>query len=154
MKKLAVVVVCGLILSSIGVFAANDPKEEAAVMATLEAMAKATVGKDVAALNKIYGEDLTYGHSSGATQTKAEVLEALKGPSTAEFMRFSNTKIRIYDDMALAKGVVDFRTVRGGNNNDNHMDILWVLVKRQGNWQVIVRQATRLSDPVVSPVAR
>lgn len=58
-------------------------------MATLDAMAKATIAKDVATLTRIYGEDLTYVHGScGSTETKAHVLTRIPGPGIAEFMRF------------------------------------------------------------------
>ena len=86
------------------------------VTATLEAMAKATIDKDVATLTKIYGDDLTYAHSSALTETKAEVLKNVQGPSVAEFMKFSDTKIRVYGDVALAKGVVDFRNGAPGKD--------------------------------------
>ena len=88
---------------------ADTASDQKAVMATLEAMAKATIDKDVAILEKIYGDDVTYAHSSALTETKAQVLKNIQGPSVAEFMKFSDTTIRIYGDAALAKGVVDFR---------------------------------------------
>ena len=60
--------------------AMNNPKDEKAVLATLEAMAQATIKKDVATLEKIYHPDLTYSHSTASLQTKAEVLKAVAGP--------------------------------------------------------------------------
>ena len=50
---------------------ADTAADQKAVMATLEAMAKATIAKDVATLEKIYGDDITYAHSSALTETKA-----------------------------------------------------------------------------------
>ena len=52
-----------------GVVMADTAADQKAVMATLEAMAKATIDKDVAMLNRIYGDDLTYAHSSALTET-------------------------------------------------------------------------------------
>ena len=66
---------------------ANSPDTKA-VMATLEAMAKATIEKDVATLSKIYGDDLTYSHSSALTETKAQVLKGVQGPSVAESIAY------------------------------------------------------------------
>ena len=65
MKKNTIVLLCGMILSARAAFPAaiNDPKDEKSVMATLEAMAQATIKKDVATLDKIYHPDLTYSHS-------------------------------------------------------------------------------------------
>ena len=138
-----------------GAVMADTASDQKAVMATLEAMAKATVDKDVAALGRIYGDDLTYAHSSAVTETKAQVLENIKGPSVAEFMKFSNTTIRIYGDTALAKGVVDFRNGPPGKMLDNNLNILWVLVRRpQGphGWQIVARQTTRIGPSSGTPV--
>jgi hypothetical protein len=137
------------------IVAADTASDQKAVMATLEAMGKATVAKDVATLDKIYGDDLTYAHSSALTETKAQVLTNIKGPSVAEFMKFSDTTIRIYGDVALAKGVVDFRNGPPGKMLDNHLNILWVLVRRAQaphGWQIVARQTTRIGPSVGTPV--
>ncbi len=154
-RTFACATLCALVLSSSALSAANDPADEKAVMATLEAMAKATVAKDVATLAKIYGEDLTYSHSSAMTETKAEVLKAFEGPNKAEFMKFSDTTVRIYGDVALVKGVTDFRNGPPGKMLDNHLNILWVMVRRPAGphgWQIVARQTTRIGPSVGTPV--
>ena len=140
-----------------GVVLADTAADQKAVMATLESMAKATIAKDVATLEKIYGDDLTYAHSSALTETKAEVLKNIQGPSVADFMKFSDTTIRIYGDVALAKGIVDFRNGPPGKKLDNHLNILWVLVRRaQGphGWQIVARQTTRIGPSSGTPVTQ
>ena len=138
-----------------GVVSADIAADQKAVMATLEAMAKATIAKDVATLDKIYSDDITYAHSSALTETKAQVLKNVQGPSVAEFMKFSDTTIRIYGDVAVAKGVVDFRNGPPGKMLDNHLNILWVMVRRpQGphGWQIVARQTTRIGPSRGTPV--
>jgi len=140
--------------AQVGSATANSPDTKA-VMATLEVMAKATIEKDVATLSKIYGDDLTYSHSSALTETKAEVIKGVQGPNVAEFMKFSDTNIRVYGDVALAKGVVDFRNGAPGKMLDNHLNILWVMVRRsQGphGWQIVARQTTRIGPSSGTPV--
>ena len=154
MKNLTLAFV-GALMSAAVLSAANDPADEKAVMATLEAMAKATLAKDVATLAKIYSDDVTYSHSSAVTETKAQVLKAIQGPSQAEFMKFSDTNIRIYGDVALAKGITDFRNGQPGKMLDNHLNILWVLVRRAEGphgWQIVARQTTRIGPSVGTPV--
>jgi ketosteroid isomerase-like protein len=155
MKISALAFLGALAISPAVLSAANDPADEKAVLATLETMAKATLAKDVATLARIYGDDVTYSHSSGLTETKAQVLKNIEGPSVAEFMRFSDTTVRIYGDVALAKGVTDFRNGRPGNLLDNHLNILWVMARRpQGphGWQIVARQTTRIGPSVGTPV--
>jgi len=131
--------------------------DENAVLATLDAMAEATIAKDMSTLTKIYGDDITYAHSSALTQSKAEVLKDLAGPTVGEFMRFSDTTVRIYGGVALVKGVCDFRNGPPGALLDNHLNILWVMVKRpQGpfGWQIVARQTTRIGPSTGTPVAK
>ena len=49
--------------------------------------------------------------------------------------------------MALVKGICDYRTGRPGAITDNHLSILWVLVKNPEGWQIVARQTTRVPTP-------
>jgi ketosteroid isomerase-like protein len=149
MKHWAVAVLCGMLSSAVALPATNaDPRDEKAVMATLEDMAQATVKKDVATLDKIYHSDLTYSHSSAMLQSKAEVLKAAAGPAVTESMTFHDSTIRIYGNVALVRGLNELRNGTPGAMHDNHLNILWVLVKGPGphGWQIVARQTTRLPE--------
>jgi ketosteroid isomerase-like protein len=149
MKETTAVLLCGMILSARAAFpAANDPNDEKSAMATLEAMAQATINKDVATLDKIYHPDLTYSHSSAMNQTKAEVLKAVAGPAVTESMTFHETSVRVYGNVALVRGRNELRNGAPGSLHDNHLNILWVLLKGPGphGWQIVARQTTRLPE--------
>jgi hypothetical protein len=133
---------------------ANSPDTKA-VMATLESMAKATIEKDVGSLNRIYGDELSYAHSSGLTETKAQVVKNVQGPGVAEFMKFNKTDITVFGDVAVAKSIVDFRTGQPGQLLDNHLDILFVMVRRPDGphgWQIVARHALRIGPSRGTPV--
>ena len=136
---------------------AQSQADQKAVMDTLELMAKSTVARDAATLDKIYGDDITYAHSSALTQTKAEVMAGIRGNTVNVFMKFSEMTVRIYGDVALAKGVCDFRNGPPDAITDNHLNILWVLVRRaQGplGWQIVARQTTRIGPSAGTPVPK
>ena len=157
MKTLLMTAPCLLVIAGALISAANNPADEKAGLATLDAMGKATIAKDIPTLTKIYGDDITYAHSSALTQTKAEVLKDLAGPNIGEFMKFSETTVRIYGDTALVKGICDFRNGAPGNPLDNHLNILWVMVRRpQGpfGWQIVARQTTRIGPSTGTPVPK
>ena len=160
MTKTTVVILGCLALSVVGarVLGAkeNDPKEVKAVTDTMQAMAKATIAKDTATLAKIYSDDVTYSHSSALNQNKAEVLKAFQGTGVTESLKFSDTTIRIYGTVALFKGVTDMRNGQPGKLVDNHLNILWVLVKGPGpyGWQIVARQTTRYPEPAAAAPAR
>ena len=54
------------------------PASGQAVLAAHDARIAATIKGDVAALGALMTDDLTYTHSSGVTETKAEFLDGLK----------------------------------------------------------------------------
>ena len=149
MKNWIIAVLSGTLLAAVALPATNnDSKDEKAVMATLDAMAQATIKRDVATLDKIYHPDLTYSHSSAMLQSKAEVLKAAAGPAVTESMTFHDTTIRIYGNVALVRGVNELRNGQPGAMHDNHLNILWVLLKGPGpyGWQIVARQTTRLPE--------
>ena len=86
------------------------------------------------------------------------MLASIRGervPGT--FMKFSDTTLRFYGDVALARGVVDFTSAASGRLLENHLNILWVLVRRpQGphGWQIVARQTTRIATAAATPVAK
>jgi ketosteroid isomerase-like protein len=149
MKNWIAAVVCGILCSALALPASNaDARDEKAVMATLEDMAQATIKRDIATLDKIYHPDLTYSHSSAMLQSKAEVLKAAAGPAVTESMTFHDSTIRIYGNVALVRGVNELRNGTPGAMHDNHLNILWVLLKGPGphGWQIVARQTTRLPE--------
>lgn len=147
-KTYFALVTLGLLLSVSAVSVWGDvADDEKAIVQVLDTLAQATIKKDVPTLNKIYREDLTYGHSTGLTQTKDEVLKAMPG-STIVSMKFSEAKIRTYGSVAVVKVITDIGTRPAGTSGtvtDNHLNILWVLVKGNQGWQVAARQTTRIA---------
>ena len=102
-----------LLLSAAALSAAvADSKADQEVLAAMDAWKQATMKKDRAALEKILHNDLTYSHSSGKTETKAEVVEAVTtSKSTVEAIDFAETTVRIYGKTALVKGKVAIRKI-------------------------------------------
>lgn len=128
-----------LSLISISMFAAGDSD----VLAAMESMKQAMLHRDGAALERLLSDDLTYTHSAGQVQNKAEVIKSVSsGSSPIEKLEFSNTTVRTYGDTALVKGRVD---LWHSSTDIVHMDILHVWVKKAGGWRLVARQATRLA---------
>ena len=138
-----------LVLLSAAALSAAAPTgaQEKEVMAAMNAWFQATAKQDIPALQKLLHDELTYTHSSAATQTKAEVLKDVqegRGPAGIEL---ADTTVRVYDNTALVKAMV---TVRSRNPNapaPAPLSILHVLVKGPQGWQVVARQATRPASP-------
>jgi len=123
-----------------------DSKVEKEVLAAMDAWKQAVMKKDRAALEKILHEDLSYSHSNGKNETKADVLQAVaNGKAVVEAIDFTDSTVRVYGKTALVKGKVDIRNNVDGKTTTAHLDILHVLVKGPQGWQLVGRQATRLT---------
>jgi ketosteroid isomerase-like protein len=121
----------------------NDPAEKD-VLAAMDAFKKATIARDGATLSRLLADDLTYTHSAGQEQTKAQYIDSIvSGKSVVEALEFTGTSVRAYGNIALVKGRVD---LSHSKTNVVHMNILHVWRHTPNGWQMIARQATRLSE--------
>src|SRR5258705_10420828 len=94
-KILILVVRYGILSAAVALPATNnDARDEKADMATLDAMAQATIKKDIAALDKIYHPELTYSHSSALLQNKSEWVKTAAGKGIRESKTFHDTSAR------------------------------------------------------------
>jgi len=142
MKKLIWIFLSAAVLSA----AVADSKAEKEVLAAMDAWKQATMKKDRAALEKLLHDDLTYSHSSAMNQTKAEVVQSVTtGKATVEAINFSDTTVRVYGKTALVKGKVDITNNTDGKSTTAHLNILHVWIKGPQGWQMVARQATRLT---------
>jgi ketosteroid isomerase-like protein len=140
MKKIVWILCSSLVLSA----AATDPRGDKEVLAAMDAYKDAMIHKDGAALAKLLSDDLTYTHSTGQLENKADVIKSITtGKTIVEALEFSDTTVRFYGNTALVKGKVD---LWHSKTNIVHMNVLHVWVKGPNGWQMVARQATRLTQ--------
>ena len=138
-KVLTLILFAGLTFAA----STNDMSEKD-VLAAMDAFRKATIARDGAVLKKLLADDLTYTHSAGQEQTKAQYIESIvSGKSVTEALEFTGMTVRTYGDIALVKGRVD---LSHSKTNVVHMNILHVWRHSPSGWQLIARQATRLAQ--------
>jgi ketosteroid isomerase-like protein len=117
--------------------------QEGAVAAAVEALRKAMVAGDRAALQQVAADELTYGHSSNRLENKAEFVEALaSGKGGFSAIELSDQTVTVIDNLALVRhGFVGTR--KGGGDKLNLM-VLTVWLKRQEQWKLVARQAAKV----------
>src|SRR5260221_5484350 len=85
-----------------------DPIAAKEVSAAMEALKQAMIHKDGPALEKLLSDDLTYVHSGGQLESKAEFIKAIaSGKSIVERLDYIGTETRTYGNTALVRGGVD-----------------------------------------------
>jgi ketosteroid isomerase-like protein len=117
--------------------------KEAAVTAAVEAMRKAIIAGDRAALEKLAADELTYGHSSARLENKAEFVEAIaSGKSGFSAIELSDQTVTVIDNVALVRHV--FLGTRKNGGDKMKLQILTVWMQRGEQWKLIARQAAKL----------
>src|SRR3989442_15743701 len=144
MKKLVWILLSALLSAAALAAAASDPKAEKEILKIMDTYKDAMIHNNAEVLGKLLHDDLTFVHSAGQLETKADVLKSVTtGKNVITRMEFSDTSVRFYGNTALVKCRVD---LWHSDTNIVHMNILHAWVKVAGGWQLVARQATRLAQ--------
>ncbi|HZP91946.1 MAG TPA: nuclear transport factor 2 family protein [Burkholderiales bacterium] len=110
-----------------------------------EARYNAQMANDFAAMERLFGDDLVYIHSSTVVDTKASFIDSMRsGTVKYRRMRRGEVKVRTYGCIAIISGRGTFEvTVKG---EDRTLDLLFhsVWAKRAAGAQFVSWQATRM----------
>jgi len=138
-KKLVVIV---LLLNV--VFANGQPDKEK-LTATLKEFHQALVKKNTVSINQQTDKALSYGHSNGWVETKAEMIKNLEtGYTSYKSIKEDSLQVTINENVAHARFVGDYEvSMNGGNTVVYHLKVLEVWVKKGKRWLLFARQAVR-----------
>jgi hypothetical protein len=142
MKKtfLLLFVIAGL---NIGAFA--QTKADAQVADAVENMRKAMISGNKADLENVASDNLSYGHSSGKIQNKAEFVEAIVNKSSVFVtISLSNQTIKVTGKTAIVRHILTAQTNDGGKPGNVTLGIMLVFVKEHKAWKLLARQAYKL----------
>ncbi len=117
--------------------------KESAVSAAVEALRKAMIAADKSALDQLTTPELSYGHSSGRLENKAEFIEALvSGKSGFSAIELNDQTVNVVDKIALVRH--GFNGTRRKDGDKMKLSILTVWLQQQEQWKLLARQAAKL----------
>ena len=101
--------------------------------------------KDFATLNAALADDLIYTHSSARLDTKASLIGNMQSGSTVyTSVEPSEVKAQDLGDAVVLTGVAQIKVVSQGKPNAFGVRFTDVYAKRNGRWQMVTWQSTRL----------
>ncbi|MDN3566399.1 nuclear transport factor 2 family protein [Paeniroseomonas aquatica] len=119
--------------------------EEHAVAQAVEALTRAMLDPDRRALEPLCADALSYGHSAGRVETKAEFIANLLAKTAAfRSLKVSAQTIAVTGNEAIVRHVLDGETDSAGKIAPVHIGVLQVWQKQAGNWRLFARQAFRI----------
>lgn len=98
-----------------------------------------------AVLEKATSEHLSYGHSSGRVESKAEFVESIAGgKSDFVTMELTEQTVSISSHVAIVRHVLNANINDGGIPATIKLKVLLVFEKEKEGWKLLARQAVKL----------
>ena len=120
--------------------------DEAAVKQNVEALREALLKADKTQLERLSAEQLSYGHSDGRVQNKAEFIDGvMTRKATVKSINFPDLKIAVAGDAAIARHLYESESETDGKSNSVRIGTLQVWQKQGGNWKLLARQGYKLA---------
>ena len=123
---------------------ANAQTEEEKLTTALKEFHQALVNKNTTSINQQTDKALSYGHSNGWVETKADVIKDLEtGYLVYHSYKEDSLKITVNESIANVRFVADISATLNGNDTNVHLKVLEVWVKKGKRWILFARQAVR-----------
>jgi hypothetical protein len=109
---------------------------------------KAMLAFDYPALDRILSDEVSYIHSTGVVETKAEYFGGMRrGLYEYGAIEITGGQTRMFDGVAITSGIMEMLVGANGSAKGT-IRLQHVLVWRQeaGTWRLLLRQATRLPN--------
>jgi ketosteroid isomerase-like protein len=119
--------------------------EEAAVNQAIENLRKAMVAADKAKLEELVSDQLSYGHSSGVLESKAQYIDVIVSKKTIyKSISLQEPSVTVAGPNAIARHIFVAETEANGQPGNARVGVLQVWQKQGANWKLLARQAFRL----------
>lgn len=140
---------CGLLIV-VGTFCVSATAQGGAdeIKKMEKERAAAVVKGDWAKLEKETSDDYTLININGQLSNKSQMVDGFKsGQSKLTTDDISDMNVRMYGDVAVVTGTVTVKGTMGGKDVDGQAMFTRVYVKKDGHWQSVALQQTRVSNP-------
>ncbi|MBL0358180.1 MAG: nuclear transport factor 2 family protein [Chitinophagaceae bacterium] len=122
---------------------AQSAKQLAVEKSTAQ-LKNAMIDADSAALARLTAAELSYGHSSGHTDTRQEFINKIvSGKSDFVTIEFTEQTITVVNNTAIVRHKLNATTNDNGKPGEVHLHVLLVWQKQHGSWKLLARQAVK-----------
>ena len=121
-------------------------KEEKAVTAAVEALRVAMIDGNKASLENLAAEELSYGHSGGHIEDKAEFVEKIvSGKSDFVTIELSQQTLKVVGNTAIVRHDLKGTTQDNGQISEVNLHVLLIWQQQHGTWKLLARQAVKIA---------
>jgi len=121
-----------------------ESADETAVNQAIEALRQAMLAADKAKLEALVADQLSYGHSGGVIETKAQFVDVIASKKTTyKSITLSDATVTVAGSNAIARHVFAAETEANGKPGTAKVGVLQVWQKQGTTWKLLARQAFR-----------
>lgn len=118
--------------------------DEEKLIKTVKEFHQMLVTKNTVSINQQTDKALSYGHSNGWVETKADVIKDLEtGYISYQAYKEDSITVLINGNMANVRFIADITATLKGSTNTYHLKVLEVWVKKGNRWLLFGRQAVK-----------
>ena len=130
----------------VSVVASAQSSNDAQVWSRVEALTKAIFEtKDSVALLDLVSSKVTYGHSAGAIEDKATMVQkAVASKTTYKNIVFEKVSMDVDGNTAVLRHNFRASSIENGTETPLNLAILQVWKKENGKWRIWARQAVKV----------
>ncbi|MFU2327973.1 nuclear transport factor 2 family protein [Pseudomonas sp. NFX98] len=140
MKKVKVLI--GFLCLFSGYVAAASSSPDNDVAQAVDHLTDAMLHKNIAQLQTLTANNLTYGHSSGKIQNKKEFIADIEtGKSAFKTLEMQNQTITVSGDVALVRHHFSAQALKGTEVVPTEIENFQIWQKQDGKWLLVGRQA-------------
>jgi len=120
----------------------KSSKAEDEIMKLEDQWTKTRAMKDPTTTKSLLAEDFLGSNPDGMALTKQQFIDSVvAGNFAAGNPEYAERKVRIYGETAVSTGLV----TGAGQSGTDKIRFMRVFVKRNGQWQIVATQATRVA---------
>ena len=124
--------------------AAQAQTDEEKLITTVKEFHQALVSRNTISINQQTDKALSYGHSNGWVETKAEVIKDLEtGVISYQAFKEDSISVTINGNMANVRFVAEITATLKGSTNTFPLRVLEVWTKKGKRWVLFARQAIK-----------
>ena len=119
--------------------------DETAVGEAVEELRKASLAADTAKLAALSADGISYGHSDGRVQNKAEMLDGYSTrKATVKSIDFPELKISVTGNAAVSRHLWVSESELDGKTTNTKIGVLEFWQKQDGGWKLLARQGFKI----------
>ncbi len=132
-------------IAAAGPAALAQPTEEAAVTQAVEKLRVAMISADRSQLEALTEPQLSYGHSGGVVENRAQFLDVVAGKRTIyKTITLSDQSLTLAGDNAIVRHIFSTDFESDGKPSSSRVGVMQVWHKQGGQWRLLARQAFRI----------